>query len=49
MINPSLMERNIIGDEVAPAIAHDPKMSRSVKRIETAALVSSDAPSFTDI
>ena len=46
MGNPSLMEKSIVGDEVVPAIAHDLAKSPGTKRIQTAALLGSDAPKF---
>ena len=49
MGNPSLMEKSIIGNEVVPAIAHDPAKCPSAKRIEKAALTGSDALSFAVI
>ena len=38
-----------IGDEVVPGIAHDPAKYPSTKRIQTAAILGSDATSFAAI
>ena len=49
MGNPSLTEKSIIGYEVVPAIAHDPAKCPGTKRIQTVALMDSDAPNFAAI
>ena len=49
LAHPCLMGSSIIEDEVIPLITHDPKKSPSTKRIQMAALMGSDAPTFIAI
>ena len=49
MVNPSLIEKSIIGHLVVQAIAHDPAKCPGAKIILTATLTGSDAPSLAVI
>ena len=49
MGNPSNKEKSFIGDEVVPAIAHDPAKCPSTRIIQKASLTGPDAQIFTGI